>query len=53
MEQRKYQILINTGQEENYITRELVTEAEIITTEQLCPELPKELIINEEITEKK
>ena len=52
MEQRKYQILINTGQEENYITRELVTETEIITTEQLCPELPKELIINEEITEK-
>ncbi|AAF08288.1 putative cell-to-cell movement protein [Tobacco vein clearing virus] len=52
MEQRKYQILINTGQEENYIIRELVAESEIITTEQLCPELPKELIINEEITEK-
>ncbi len=52
MEQRKYLILINTGQEENYITRELVTEDEIITTEQLCPELPKELINTEETTEK-
>jgi len=52
MEQRKYLILINTGQEENYITRELVTEDEIITTEQSCPELPKALIYTEETTEK-
>jgi len=52
MEQRKYLILINTGQEENYITRELVTEDEIITIEQSCPELPKALIYTEETTEK-
>ncbi|MFV1411421.1 hypothetical protein QMK84_28580, partial [Klebsiella pneumoniae] len=30
IDQRKYKILINTGQEENYITRELVLEEEII-----------------------
>ena len=53
MEQRKYLILIDTGREENYITRELVTEDEIITTEQLCPELPKALMYTEETTEKK
>ncbi|KAG5599963.1 hypothetical protein H5410_031333 [Solanum commersonii] len=52
MEQRKYLILINTGLEENYITRELVTEDEIITTEQSCPELPKALTYTEETTEK-
>ena len=53
IEQRKYLILINTGLEENYITRELVTEDEIITTEQLFPELPKTLMYTEETTEKK
>lgn len=51
MEQRKYLILINTGQEESYITRELVMEDEIITTEHSCPELPKVLINIEETTE--
>ena len=53
MEQRKYLILINIGQEENYITRELVTEDEIITTEQLCPELSKALMYTEETTKKR
>ena len=52
MEQRKYLILIDTGREENYITRELVTEDEIITTEQSCLELPKALMYIEETTEK-
>ena len=52
MEQRKYLILIDTGREENYITRELVTEDEIITIEQSCPELPKALMYAEETTEK-
>lgn len=52
MNQRKYLILIDTGQEENYVTRELVTEEEIITKEQTCPELPMTLINTEELTEK-
>ena len=53
IDQRRYKILINTGQEENYITRELVWETEIIKTGQLCPELPSEIVnTNEEITEK-
>ncbi|WMV41223.1 hypothetical protein MTR67_034608 [Solanum verrucosum] len=53
MEQRKYLILIDTGREENYITRELVTEDEIIITiEQSCSELPKVLMYTEETTEK-
>ena len=52
MEQRKYSILIDTGREENYITRELVTEDEIITSEQSFPELPKALMYTEETTEK-
>lgn len=32
IDQRKYKFLINTGLEENYITRELVLEEEIIKT---------------------
>jgi len=52
MEQRKYFILIDTIIEENYITRELVTEDEIITTEQSFPKLPKALMYTEETTEK-
>lgn len=32
MDQRKYKILINTGQKENHITRELVLEEEIMKT---------------------
>ena len=53
IDQRKYKILINTGQEENYITRELVLEEEIIKTGHICPGLPSEIVnINEETTEK-
>uniref|UniRef100_A0A0V0H0J4 Putative ovule protein n=1 Tax=Solanum chacoense TaxID=4108 RepID=A0A0V0H0J4_SOLCH len=52
MEQRKYLILIDTGREENYITRELVTEDKIITIEQSCLELPKASMYTEETTEK-
>ena len=45
--------MINTGQEENYIIRELVLETEIIFSGQLCPGLPSEIVnTNEEITEK-
>lgn len=51
MDQRKYLILINTGQEENYITRELIPETEI-TTNEYCSELPKELRQIEETTKK-
>ena len=52
-DQRKYKFLINTGQEENYIARELVLETEIIKTGHLCPGLPSEIVNkNEEITEK-
>ena len=51
--QRRYKILINTGQEENYITRELVLEEEITKTGHICPGLPSEIVnINEETTEK-
>jgi len=52
MEQRKHIIIINTGQEENYIPRELVSKEEIISKEQICPELPKELLHIEETTQK-
>ena len=53
IDQRKYKILINTGQEENYITRELVLEEEIIRTGHTCPGLPSEIVnTNEETTEK-
>ena len=53
MDQRKYKILINTGQEENHITRELVLEEEIMKTGHICPGLPSEIInTNEETTEK-
>jgi len=52
IEQRKHIIIINTGQEENYIPRELVTEEEINSKEQICPELPKELSYTEETTQK-
>ena len=53
MDQRKYKILINTGQEENYIIRELVLETEIIKTGQLCLGLRSEIVsTNEEITVK-
>ena len=53
IDQRRYKILINTRQEENYITRELVLETEIIETRHLCLGLPSEIVnTNEEITEK-
>jgi len=52
MDQRKYLILINTGQEENYVIRELIPEQEIVTIEQQNSELPKALRKNEETTEK-
>lgn len=52
IDQRKYLIMINTGQEDNYITKELVKESEIITTETICPGLPKNLVGTEEITKK-
>ena len=53
MDQRKYKILINTGQEEKYITRELVLEEEIIKTGHICPGLPSEIVnTNEKTTEK-
>ena len=53
MDKRKYKILINTGQEENHITRELVLEEEIMKTGHICPGLPSEIInTNEETTEK-
>ena len=53
MDQRKYNILINTGQEENYIKRELVLEEEIIKTGHICPGLPSEIVnTNEEMREK-
>ena len=41
------------SKEENYIKRELIPETEIIKTGQLCPELPREIRTNEEMTEKK
>ncbi len=50
LEQRKFIITINTGQEENYITRELVTEEEINSTAH--SELPKEFIALSETVEK-
>ncbi|KAG5606272.1 hypothetical protein H5410_027764 [Solanum commersonii] len=53
IEQRKHIIIINTGQEENYIPRELVDEEEIISKKQACPELPKELSCIEDTIEKK
>nr|CAC88797.1 putative movement protein [Nicotiana tabacum] len=52
MDQRKYLILINTGQEENYVIGELIPEQEIVTIEQQNSELPKALRKNEETTEK-
>ena len=53
IDQRKYKILINTGQEENYITRELALKEEIIKTGHIFAGLPSEIInINEETTEK-
>ena len=53
IDQRKYKILINTGLEENLITRELVLEEEIMKTGHICPGLPSEIVnINEETTEK-
>ena len=53
IDQRRHKILINTGQEENYIMRELVLETEIIKTGHICPGLPSEIVnINEETTEK-
>ena len=50
LDQKKYLILINTGEQENYITRELVLEEEIITHEQTCSDLPRELRQTKEIT---
>ena len=45
--------LIFNRQEENYITRELVLEQEIIKTGHICPGLPSEIVnTNEETTEK-
>lgn len=52
MDQRKYLILINTGQEENLISKEIVLEKDIIIKEHSCPDLPKILTNIEEITEK-
>lgn len=50
MDQRKYKILINTAQEENHITRELVLEEEIMKTGHIYPGLPSEIVnTNEEI----
>ena len=45
--------MINTGQEENHITRELVLEEEIMKTGHICPGLPSEIVnTNKETTEK-
>ena len=53
IDQRRYKILINTGQEENYITRELVLEEEIIKTGHICLGLPSEIVnTNEQTTGK-
>ncbi|KAG5610145.1 hypothetical protein H5410_021426 [Solanum commersonii] len=49
IEQRKHIIIINTGQEENCIPKELVDEE---SKKQACPELPKELSYIENTTEK-
>ena len=48
--QRKYLILINTGEQDNYITRELILESDIMVQEQGCLDLPKELRQTKEIT---
>lgn len=48
--QRKYLILINTGEQENYITKELVPEDEIEIQGKECIELPRELRQITEIT---
>ena len=51
LNQRKYLILIDTGEQENYITRELVLESEIKQQGQLCLDLPSELRQTQEITD--
>ena len=48
--QRKYLILIDTGEQENYITRELIIENDIKIQEQECLDLPKELRQTKETT---
>ena len=50
LNQRKYLILINTGEQDNWITRELITEDDIIIQEQGIPDLPIELKQTKEIT---
>ena len=51
--EKEYLILLNTGQEENYIAKYLIKNEEIKTDNDICPDLPKCLINNKNIAEKK
>ena len=50
--EKEYLILLNTGQEENYIAKYLVKNEEIKTDNDMCPDLPRSLINNKNLAEK-
>ena len=50
--EKEYLILLNTGQEENYIAKYLVKNEEIKTDNDICPDLPRSLINSKNIAEK-
>ena len=50
--EKEYLILLNTGQEKNYIAKYLVKNEEIKTDNNICPDLPRSLINNKNLAEK-
>ena len=50
--EKEYLMLLNTGQEENYITKYLVINEEIKFNSNICPDLPRSLIDIKDTTEK-
>ena len=49
---KEYLILLNTGQEENYVAKYLVKSEEIKSSSNICPDLPRSLINIKDTTEK-